>query len=246
MEKVASGENTANQIRAALRNVVRYGADFEDALARLAEGASPGSLGQFYRVAQELGIPPEELDGYLEQGLDLSEIRHASKLASQMDVDWADIALAHSEGHSWGEIKQALRMADEDTDAMTLLDTGVKEARKQQREESRSDQVVERDMQTAAKIAEQYGSTEGEVMAMYKGECAFDWNCVRKHFREAAENGKSDQDQSTAKKLAAQYGVSEGEVWDLFEGDCAGDWKCVRTQLRDQSRGEQGKGKGKD
>jgi PKD repeat protein len=243
MDKVTSGENTVNQIRTALRNVLRYEADFEDALTRLAEGASPGSLGQFYRVAQELGISPEELDGYLEQGMDISELRHAAKLASQTDTDWMDLALAHSEGYSWGEIKQALHMADEDTDVMDLLGLGVKEVRQQQRDETRNEQADDRDLQTAAKIAEQYGSTESEVMAMYEGDCATDWSCVRKHFREAAENGKIDQDQSTATRLASQHGVDEDEVWSLFEGTCAGDWKCVRTELRNQTRGSRGKGK---
>ncbi len=195
--RVLSGENTVNQIRTAARMVTRFEADFEDALDRLAEGASPGELNQFYRAASELDVDPEVLDGYLEAGVSLAELRHAARLAEATGGDWATIVEAHAMGNSWGEIQQAFRLADEDTDAASILAMGVKEYRRQLREEARAerqaeretrqaDKLAERDRRMAAKIAAQYGVSEAEVWAVYNDPagCDGDWACVRAHFRE--------------------------------------------------------------
>jgi hypothetical protein len=171
---------TANDIRTAARMVIRYEADFEDALVMLGEGTSPGELGQFYRTAEDLGIEPGDLDVYLESGATLADMRHAAKVAEQTGSDLDAVLQAHASGHNWGEIGQAYRMEDEFGDASAILDVGVQEYRSQQREEGRAER-------TATRIAEQYGKygvTEADVMAEYEQACNSDWSCVRANFRE--------------------------------------------------------------
>lgn len=244
MDLVLSGENTVSQIRTALRNAVRYEADFEDALSRLAGGASPGELGQFYRIAQELAVEPEVLDGYLELGISLPELRHAGRFAGQYDADIAAIVNAHTAGHSWGEIGQAYRLADEDIDATTILKVGVQEHRRQLREAKRADREAEPNLRKAVQIADRYSVTEEDVMTLYQGTCNGVWSCVRAHFREQTrEHDQSEKNQHTAVRLALQYGVSEEDVMGFFNGVCQGDWNCVRSHLRDQVREERGKRK---
>lgn len=200
MARVLSGETTVHDVRTAVRMVTQYEADFEDALSRLAEGASPGELNQFYRAASDLGVAPEVLDGYLEMGVSLAELRHAARMAESTGGDWATILEAHASGHSWGEIQQAFRLADEDTDAATILAIGVKEYRRQLREEAKAerqearearqeDKLAERDERMASKIAAQYGVSEAEVWAVYNDPagCNGDWACVRAHFRGEAK-----------------------------------------------------------
>ncbi len=188
MTRVLTGENTVKDIRTALRMFTRYDADFEDALARIAGGASSGKLGQFYRTAQSLGLEPAVLDGYLDMGMSIAELRHAAKVAGQTGADWASLAEAHAAGHSWGEIKQAYRLAEDTGDPAAILDMGVKEFRSQAREERRAERQDERDAQRAernlSRIASQYGATETEVQAVYDGQCSGDWNCVRDHFKD--------------------------------------------------------------
>ncbi len=246
IDRVLSGENTVGQIRTALRNVVRYEADFEDALSRLADGASPGEMGQFYRLAQEMDLTPEILDSYLEMGISMPELKHAAKLATQTDGDWATLAAAHAAGHSWGEIGQAYRLADEDTEATEILEIGIQEFRRQQREEVREESETERDLRTATRLAEQYDVNETEVMDVFNNQCDADWSCVRSHFREqtsASANDQTEKNLRTATRLAAQYSVSEEDVMGLFNGVCQGDWNCVRSHLRDQAREERDKDK---
>ena len=246
IDRVLSGENTVSQIRTALRNVVRYEADFEDALSRLAAGASPGEMGQFYRLAQEMDLTPEILDSYLEMGISMPELKHAAKLATQTDGDWATLAAAHAAGHSWGEIGQAYRLADEDTEATEILEIGIQEFRRQQREEVREESETERDLRTATRLAEQYDVNETEVMDVFNNQCDADWSCVRSHFREqtsASANDQTEKNLRTATRLAAQYSVSEEDVMGLFNGVCQGDWNCVRSNLRDQAREERDKDK---
>jgi hypothetical protein len=246
MDRVLSGENTVGQIRSALRVVMRYEADFEDALARLAEGLSPGKLGQLYRTALELDLDPSDLDGYLEMGFDLPEMRHAAKLAAQLDSDWASIIIAHSEGFSWGEIRKAYQLADETFDVLTILEVGVQEFRRQERMQAQEERRMELNLRTAARYADQYDVAEEDILAIFNEICDGDWKCVRDYLREDPHNShQAGQDQRTATQLAVQYGLSEEEVWGLFEGTCNGDWKCVRSQLREMFREEHGKGKDK-
>ena len=80
LELVGSGEYTLGDIRAALRTAVRYDSDFDDAMARLAAGTSPGQLGQLYRTSQELGIDAADLDALLSSGVSLADVRHAGIL----------------------------------------------------------------------------------------------------------------------------------------------------------------------
>ncbi|MCH8878021.1 MAG: thrombospondin type 3 repeat-containing protein [Chloroflexi bacterium] len=170
-----------NHIRAAARMVVRYDASFDEALTKLeVDGASPGELTQFYRTAGDLGIEPGDLDVYLDSGATLADMRHAANVAEQTGGDLDAVLQAHASGHNWGEIGQAYRMEDENGDAAAILDVGVQEYRRQQREEGRAER-------TAARIAEQYGKygvTEADVMAEYEQACDSEWSCVRAIFRE--------------------------------------------------------------
>lgn len=183
LELVRGGDFEFADIRTALRYAVRFDSDFEDALARLADGASPGEIGQLYRTAQELGVDPETLDTYLAEGFRLSDIKHAAKSADQLGADWGDVLDAVEAGHSWGEIKQAYQLVDENMSVEEILAMGIKEYRKQSREQDQVTRQEEKGQRTAAQIASKSGVSEDAVWAIYKGSCNFDWGCVRKYYQ---------------------------------------------------------------
>ena len=228
VDMVLNGEVSVNDIRTAVRSVARYGADFEDALARLAEGASPGELTRLYRAAQSLEVDPSTLDAYLEAGMSLPELQHAARLADRTGDDWTTIAEAHGGGASWGEISQAQRLAGEGGDWQSMLDTGLQEFRAQLREERKEQRALEQDR---VRGSDRQAEREQER------------NQDRSEEREA-ERGQS-QDQRMAERLAAQFGVSVAEVTALYEGTCSGDWGCVRAQFRQHTPGRP-EDKGKD
>ena len=202
---VVSEGYTLRDIRTAARNVLRNEADFDDALARIAEGANAGELGQFYRLVNELEVDPEELDVYLADGMSLSELRHAAKLAERTDADWTEILDAKALDASWGEIGQAYKLADGDTSVEDILAVGVKEYSAQQREEERAQREDERntraaereeervqgtndrDLRTANQLALKYGISVNDVMNQL-ALCDQDWNCVRTQLREQFKN----------------------------------------------------------
>ncbi|MCH8877439.1 MAG: hypothetical protein IIA89_11555 [Chloroflexi bacterium] len=236
---VISGDATIGEIRHSVRSVLRYEADFEDALARLGDGTSPGELGRFYRTAQDLQLDPDQLDGYLTDGVSLQELNHAARLAERSDSDWTQVVEAHAAGNSWGEIGQAQRQAD-DGDWMSVLDTGIRGTREQLREEDRTEREQERTDRTAEQLGARYGIGTQEVLDLYNGDCVEDWGCVRKSLREPVESSEtvSDQDQKAVTRLARQYGVDESKVRSLYDGLCGGSWSCVRAELRaDSGRG---------
>ena len=246
---VISGEATIGEIRHSIRSVLRFEADFEDALARLGDGMSPGELGRFYRTAQDLQLDPDQLDGYLTDGVSLQELNHAARFAERSDSDWTQVVEAHAAGNSWGEIGQAQRQAD-DGDWMSVLDTGIRETREQLRNEERTDREEDRSNRdqeqlerTADQLAARYEVSDQEVLDLYHGACAQDWSCVRKSLREPVESSEtvSDQDQKAVTRLARQYGVDESKVRSLYDGLCGGSWSCVRAELRPDS----GRGGGK-
>lgn len=179
MTMVLDGEIDLSSLRAAVRAVTRYDADFEDALARLAEGASPGELAQIYRTSQRLHLSPEELDVYLDAGISAAELRHAGGLAEQIGADWAAVVEAHSSGITWGEIHQASRLAGAEAGLEEILQTGVQESREQQREQDRAQQHQEQTGRTAERLAERFGVSPDLVMGLLTGACQGDWGCVR-------------------------------------------------------------------
>lgn len=253
MDLVTSGENSLGDIRTAVRSVLRYEADFEDALQRINEGASPGELGQFYKLASGLEVDPSILDSYLADGMTLPELRHAANFAERVGADWSDIVDAKAFDNSWGEIGQAYRLADDGASAADILAMGLQEYRVMQREDSRTEREEERTareeeraQRTAKRLAEQFELQLGDVMALYNGQCEGSWGCVRDVLREEtrAQSG-SERDKRTAAKIASQYGVSEDEVWSVFGTSCGQDWNCVRAHFRELARGERGKGKNK-
>ncbi len=179
MTMVLEGEASMGDIRTAVRVVSRYGADFEDALNRLAEGANPGELSQLYRTAQDLGLTPETLDGYLEAGITTADLRHAANLADRIGADWAAVAEAHASGLSWGEIHQASRLASDETGLNEILATGVQEFREQQRVQDRAQQRQDQTQRTAERLAGRFGVSVDAVMDLFNGTCEGDWGCVR-------------------------------------------------------------------
>jgi PKD repeat protein len=241
-----------SEIRSAARSVLRYEADFEDALLRISEGVSPGELGQFYKLAAELEVDPETLDQYLADGLSLSELRHASKLSERIGSDWSEVAEAKGSDFSWGEIGQAYKLADEETTAAKILAIGVKEYQAELREEERTlreedraAREVERNNQAAERMAEQFNLQAGDVISLFNGDCEGSWSCVRKALREQQRaEGTNDRDLRTAEQLASKYGVSTEDVMAQFAA-CGQDWNCVRAYYRNLNREPHGKDKTK-
>ena len=174
---VLSGDASAGDIRTAVRMVTRYDADFADALARTTGGMNPGELGQFYRLSSELGVEPSALDGYLEQGMSLAEMRHAARLAEQSGSDLDTVAEAHAAGQSWGEINQALRLAEPGQDPNAVLDAAARQTRRQEHQ-------TQADARMADRLASRYNITVEQVMAVLNGSCAGDWNCVQTVLKE--------------------------------------------------------------
>ncbi len=192
---VLSGDASIGDIRHSMHAVLRYDADFEDALMRMGDGMTPGELGRFYRAAQDLDMDPAELEGYLADGMTLQELSHAARMAGDGETDWELIAEAHAAGYSWGAIRQAQRLAGDD-DWMTVLENGLKETREQLREQSRQERDDQRDASTAARLARQFGISETEVWALFNGTCQEDWKCVLGELRDTYGRGggpKKDQ-----------------------------------------------------
>ena len=243
MGLVMSEEYSLGDVRTAVRSVTRYEADLEDALARIADGANPGELGQFYKLAADLEADVELLDSYLADGLTLAELKHTSNFADRMEADWTEIADARSMADSWGDINQAYNLATEDVSANDILTMGVKEYRELLREEEKADREVkqetkteEKTKQTAEKLAEQFSAEFGDVMNLLNGECEGDWACVRKSLRDQEREmtgGFTDKDIQTAQQIAFKYGFTEEEVLAYHKDYCSEDWACTRANFRE-------------
>ena len=257
---VVHGDNTVGEIRTAARAAVRYEADFEDALLRISEGANPGELGQFYKLAAEMGVEPAMLDQYLADDMSLSELSHAAKMSERLDVGWEEVIAAKGSDHSWGDIGQAYKLAGDGISAADILEGGVQEFRAEQRDEEKLAREAERtareeertaarkeglDEKTADRLSKQYEFT-GDMDALL-AECEGNWGCVRKKLKnmdQAQVEGTSAKDLRTAERLAAQYAVGIETVWAKFNaGECTGDWNCVRAELREMTRESHGKNK---
>ena len=250
---VMSEEYTINDVRTAVRTTTRYEADFEDALARNAEGATPGELTQFYKLSTDLETDPETLDSYLADGITLAELKHTANFASRMEVDWTEIADARILAESWGDINQAYRLATEEYSAAEILSMGVQEFRKASHEEllaekgnQSAQQAEEQTQKTAERLAEQYAAEFGDVMNLLNGECNGDWACVRSALRDQTREmsaGLSQKDYQLAQQIASKYGYSEDEILSHFQGTCGMDWACTRTYFRNLSKDTKQTGK---
>ncbi|MGD8632721.1 MAG: PKD domain-containing protein [Anaerolineales bacterium] len=242
---VASEEYSMNDVRGAVRAATRFDADFDDALERISAGVSFGELGQFYKLAQELGEEPAVLDEYLEEGHSLADLRHSAKFAERMGVEWDEIATAFDAAGSWGDVNQAYRLANDDYSAEDILAMGVKEYRALERDENRAEREQQRADDTAQKIAQQFQVEVGEVLALFNADCDGNWGCVRKALREQTQTQSQgtapDKSNRTAQQIASKYGVSQGEVMSVFEGTCSGDWSCTRAHFRDAAKPDRGK-----
>jgi len=229
---VMSGEASVQDIRTAARAAVQAEADFEEALARLSEGTSPGELLRFYRTAEDLGIDSANLDAYLDAGLELSDVSHAGQVASRFGVGLDEIVDAQAAGHSWGEISQAFRLADDETSAEEILAAGIQAFRRQQQETNKDEQATGQDAHLVEQLASRYGMSVTEIEAL-AAECGGDWGCVREKLRnQQATGATAAQDDGTAQRIASQYGVGVDRVWSIYNGACGGDWGCVRKTLK--------------
>jgi hypothetical protein len=194
------------------------------------------------------------LDQYL-VGMSLSELSHAAKMSERLDVGWEEVIAAKGSDHSWGDIGQAYKLADDENSAADILVTGAQEFRAEQRDEEKLAREAERtareeertaarkeglDEKTTARFSEQYGYTPEEIKDFLE-DCKGSWSCVRKELKkkdQAQVEGTSDKDHRTAERLAAQYREPFDTVWAKFApgGTCVGDWNCVRAELRDAAR----------
>jgi hypothetical protein len=244
---VVDGTNTVGEIRTAMRMTLRYETEFNDALERISDGASKGELGQFYKLAQDLGIDPKALDGLLDGGGSLIEVRHASKLAERTGGVLNEILASHTTGSGWGDINQAQRLADEGMDAASILAIGVNEYRQELRDEGRlemmterDERMTERDERIANQFVEKYGGSRDELMALYEGDCKGSWACVRASLRDRdQETASGDNEMRTAERIAKQYVVEPDEVSAQLTA-CDGDWSCVRAHFREEAKPERG------
>ena len=258
MGLVMSEEYTLGDVRVAVRSTTRYEADFGDALARIAEGANPGELGQFYKLANELGADPTELDFYLTpDGLTLSELKHAARFADRMGVpSWKEIADARNsaDSWSWGDLKQAYSLATDEVSVTQILIMGIQEYKeslrvdaKEEREEIQATQQEEKNQQTAARLDEQYPDLKGEAMTLFtNGDCEGNWACVRKALRKQVQTlsaGYTDKDYQIALQLEAKYSLDDGVVLTHHTTACEEDWTCTRAHFRELYMEEKGKGK---
>ncbi|MCJ7718067.1 MAG: PKD domain-containing protein, partial [Anaerolineales bacterium] len=253
MGLVMSEDYSLGDVRTAVRSTTHYEADFDDALARIAEGANPGELGQLYKLAADLEVDPAALDVYLADGFTLSELKHTANFAERMEVDWIEIATARAYADSWGDLKKAYQMATDEVSAAEILIDGVHEYRKDLQEanqeakvEQQSAQKEEKDQQTGKKLAEQYPAKFDDVMNLFNEECEGDWACVRNALREQESTqteGLSEKGSQVALQIALKYGVSEAKVTEYFNNICGGDWACTRSHFREmyQSTKETGK-----
>jgi len=253
MGLVMSEDFSLGDVRLAVRSVTRFEAELEDALTRISEGAKSGELGQFYKLAADLEADVEVLDGYLADGLTLSELKHTAKFAERMEVDWTEIANSRSEVDSWGDLGQAYRLAaKEEVPVAEILEDGVqaykeslrdqdKVARELIREEgkaAREEKQTSRTEETAQKLAEQFPPADEEyIMSLFNGDCEGNWGCVRKALRnqeqETAE-GESNRDAQTALQIGSKYGFDEEAVLKYHKDECGEDWACTRTYFRKQ------------
>lgn len=243
MGLVMSEDFSLGDVRIAVRSVTRYEADFEDALTRIADGANPGELGQFYKLVADLEADPALLDEYMADGLTLSELKHTSKFADRMEVEWTEVADARSEVDSWGDLGQAYRLATDEISAAEILIMGVQDYKKSLRDEVKIEQEQkvatqgeEQTQKTAERLAEQFTAEFGDVMNLLNGECEGDWACVRKALRDQEmSEGDSEKDLQTALQIGAKYGYSDVEVLDYHKDFCDEDWACTRSYFRENT-----------
>ena len=179
IERVATGENSVADIRAAARAALRYDSDFAGALDLLAGGASNGELGQIYRAASELGIDPAVVIGYQEMGVRAVELQQAARLAERLGADWASVLEAHAAGESWGSIRRG--------EVEAALGPGNSQGQDNGQEPKKNEIQNEVNQRMAEQLAAKYGLTIEAVQAMFEGTCGGDWGCVRTTLRAQTE-----------------------------------------------------------
>jgi len=247
MGLVMSEEYTLGDVRTAVRSTTHYEADFDDALARIAGGATAGELGQLYKLAADLEVDPSTIDDYLAGEFTLSQLKHAAKVADRLEVDWTEIANAGG----FQDYMKDLHIADQEERAeQQATQQAAQQEDKEERAEQQAAQQDDKNQQTANKLAEQYPDYKGDMMSLFNGECEEDWGCVRKTLREQeqattqAEGVPPERDLQTAQQIASKYGIPDyQEVIDWYEGTCEGDWVCTRAYFRELSASTKETGK---
>jgi hypothetical protein len=210
-----------------------------------------GRLVQLDRFADELtevGVG-ELVEKVLSGENSVNEIRTASRLVSNYEVDFEEALERAASGDSFGEIKQFYRTASElELDGETL-------------DEYVAMGLSLSEINHAAKVADQTGGDWTEVVLAHAS--GLSWGELKQAYKLAGEEGNApeiiqmgvqefrqqqreeertennqDKDQRTAARLAEQFGIAEGEVWALFQGPCGMDWSCVQKELRNQERNQ--------
>ena len=250
MGLVISEEYSLGDVRTAVRSTTHYEADFDDALARIADGATAGELGQFYKLAADLEVDPALLDVYLAGEFTLSHLKHTAKVADRMKVDWTEIADAGGVQDYMKDLREADQEERAEQQAIQQEERAEQQATQQEeRAEQQAAQQDDKNQQTANKLAEQYQDYPGDMMSLFNGECEEDWGCVRKTLREQeqattqAEGVLPERDLQTAQQIASKYGYPQEEVLEYHNTSCGGDWACTRAYFRELSASTKETGK---
>jgi hypothetical protein len=192
---VVAGEATSKDVRTALRTAVREEIDPSDALDRLMSGATPGELTQTYRMAEDLGADPTQIDAFLALGLSLADLRRASKLADRLGVDWESVAVQIAEGVSWKDIVpqgqgQGQGPGSPSDDPLQTQERQRDQERIQEQLERQDALQLEHRVRTAERLADRYGVEPGAILSLLDGACQGDWGCVMSQFREQLKPDK--------------------------------------------------------
>lgn len=188
---VTSGEASIREIRQAFVATTRFDADFYDALSRLQDGANAGELSQFYRTAADLGLEPEALDVYLEQGLHLADVRHAAHVADQQGATLDEILAARLAGEGWGQIRREAQdhpgrgqgQAGEGEQVQEQVQDRERERNQDRDRHQEQTQNLER---LTIRLAERLGIGQEQLRAVFEGTCAQDWSCAMTWLRSQA------------------------------------------------------------
>ena len=190
MGLVMSDEYSLGDVRTAVRSVTRYGADFEDALAMILEGANTGDINQAYKLATDEVSATDIMDMGVQEYRE--SLREEKKVARELHRE--EDKAAREEKQTSRTEETAEKLAEQFTaefgDVMSLLNgecegdwACVRKALRDQEQEM-SEGYSDKDQQTALQIGSKYGFDEEVVLKYHKDECGEDWACTRSYFRE--------------------------------------------------------------
>ncbi|MCJ7734317.1 MAG: hypothetical protein MUP11_07190 [Anaerolineales bacterium] len=200
---VMSEEYSLGDVRTAVRSVIRYEADFEDALTRIAEGATAGELSQAYKLASDEVTAAEILI------MGVQEYKETQRIKTKTEQQEQKAELQEQKTQQQEEKQQqtAERLAEQFSaefgEVMNLYNGECEgewscvRASLNEQQRSIAQGFSEKDYQNALQISSKYGSTQEEVLAYHQDFCGEDWTCTRSYFRnmhtETKETGKPNK-----------------------------------------------------